>query len=48
MGKLFNLFLSEDVAQLEAFKETLTDEKEIAEVEAKIAELKAKAEKKED
>jgi hypothetical protein len=41
----FGLFLfSEEIAQLEAFKKTLTDPTEIAEVDAKIAKLKAESE----
>lgn len=42
MGKYGFIFFSEEIAQLEAFKRTLTDEVEIAEVDKQIAELKAK------
>lgn len=45
MGVLF-IFLSKDIAQLEAYKATLKDPKKIAKVDARIAELKAKEEKK--
>lgn len=42
MGKYGFFFFSEEIAQLEAFKQTLTDEVEIAEVDKQIAELKVK------
>ena len=35
-------FFSKEIAQLEAFKATLTDPAEIAEVDRQIAELRAK------
>ena len=41
MGDFGFLFFSEKLAQLEAFKKTLTDPAEIAKVDAEIAELKA-------
>ena len=44
MGRYGPIFFSEEIAQLEAFKKTLTNPTEIAEVEAKIAKLKAEAE----
>ena len=48
MGMFGTLFFSEQVTQLEAFKATLKDPAEIADVEKTIALLKAKeAEKKE-
>lgn len=42
MGRWGIIFFSEEIAQLEAFKKTLTDPAEIAEVERKIAELREK------
>jgi hypothetical protein len=42
MGYFGPLFFSEKIAQLKAFRATLTDEKQIAEVDAEIAELEAK------
>lgn len=42
MGDFGWFFFSEKIAQLEAFKKTLTDPAEIAKVDAEIAELKAK------
>ena len=44
MGWLGSLWLSEDITQLEDFKKTLSDPEEIAEIDEKIATLKAKAE----
>jgi hypothetical protein len=46
MGKWGTFFFSERITQLEAFKATLKDPSEIAKVDAEIAELKAKEEKK--
>ena len=42
MGGMFGWFFSKDVAQLEAYKKTLKDEKEIERVQKRIDELKAK------
>lgn len=42
MGKWGILFFSEEIAQLEAFKKTLTSADEIAEVDKQIEELRAK------
>lgn len=42
MGGMFSWFFSKDVAQLEAYKKTLKDEKEIERVQKRIDELKAK------
>jgi hypothetical protein len=42
MGQWGFFLFSEKLAQLEAFKKTLTDPAEIAKVDAEIAELKAK------
>lgn len=44
MGRWGSLWMSEDIAQLEAFKKTLSDPEEIAKIDEKIATLKAKAE----
>lgn len=46
MGDFGWFFFSEKIAQLEAFKKTLTDPAEIAKVDAEIAELKAKQKEK--
>lgn len=47
MGEWGWFLFSEKIAQLKAFRATLTDAKQIAEVDAEIAELEAKqAEKK--
>lgn len=45
MGVLL-VFLSEEIAQLESFKATLKDEKQIAELEEIIKSLKEKAKEK--
>ena len=45
MGRYGTLFFSGEVAQLEAFKKTLTDPSEIADVEKTIELLKAKEKK---
>lgn len=42
MGMFGFIFFSKEIAQLEAFKKTLTNPDEIAEVERQIAELRAK------
>ena len=42
MGKWGFLFFSEEIAQLEAFKKTLTNADEIAEIDRQIAELREK------
>lgn len=42
MGRWGYLFFSKEIAQLEAFKATLTDPADIAEVDAQIADLRAK------
>ncbi|MBR5273599.1 MAG: hypothetical protein IKU25_09475 [Clostridia bacterium] len=42
MGKWGFLFFSEKIAQLEAFKETLKDADEIAQVDETIALIKSK------
>lgn len=47
MGRYGTLFFSGEVAQLEAFKKTLTDPAEIAAVEKTIEVLKAKEKKSE-
>lgn len=44
MGWFGSLWMSEDIAQLEAFRKTLSDPEEIAKIDEKIATLKAKAE----
>lgn len=44
MGRWGFFFFSKEIEQLEAFKKTLTDPYEIAEVDAQIAELRAKEE----
>lgn len=41
MGRWGLFFLSEEIAQLEAFKATLTNSSEIAEIDRQIAELRA-------
>lgn len=46
MGDWGPIFFSEKITQLEAFKKTLTNPAEIAEVDAQIAELKEKQEAK--
>ena len=43
MGKWGVLFFSEEITQLEAYKQTLTDPAQIAEVEKQIAALRAKS-----
>lgn len=48
MGIWGSLWLSKDIAQLEAFKATLTKPEDIAKVEQRIAELKAEAEGKDE
>lgn len=45
MGVFGLFFFSDEIAQLEAFKETLTDPAEIAEIDRQIAELREKATK---
>lgn len=42
MGKWGLIFFSEEIAQLEAFKKTLTNPAEIEEVDRQIAELRVK------
>ena len=42
MGVWGTFFFSREIAQLEAFKKTLTNPAEIEEVDAQIAELRAK------
>lgn len=42
MGNFGLLFFSEKITQLKEFRKTLTDAKQIAEVDAEIAELEAK------
>lgn len=42
MGDFGWIFFSEKIEQLKAFRATLTDAKQIAEVDAEIAELEAK------
>ena len=42
MGKWGTFFFSERITQLKAFRATLTDEKQIADLDAEIAELEAK------
>lgn len=42
MGNFGMIFFSEKIAQLKEFRKTLTDAKQIAEVDAEIAELEAK------
>lgn len=42
MGKYGFFFFSEEIAQLEAFKKTLTNADEIAEVDRQIEELRVK------
>lgn len=42
MGTWGVIFFSKEIAQLEAFKSTLKDPAEIAEVDKQIAELRAK------
>ena len=44
MGMFGYFFFSEEIAQLEAFKSTLTDEAEIAKVDEAIRILKEKGE----
>lgn len=44
MGTWGLFFFSEEIAQLEAFKKTLTNPAEVAEIDRQIAELRAKAE----
>ncbi len=44
MGRFGLIFFSEEIAQLEAFKKTLTNKDEIAEIDRQIAELQKKAE----
>lgn len=44
MGWFGSLWMSEDITQLEDFKKTLSDPEEIAKIDEKIANLKAKAE----
>ena len=45
MSKWGFIFFSEEIAQLEAFKATLTNPDEIAEIDRQIAELREKAAK---
>lgn len=42
MGQWGYIFFSEEIAQLEAFKKTLTNPAEIAEIDEQIAELRKK------
>lgn len=42
MGLWGTIFFSEKIAQLEAFKKTLTNAEDIAEVDEQIADLKAR------
>ena len=42
MGRWGIIFFSEEIAQLEAFKKTLTNADEIAEIDRQIAELRKK------
>lgn len=42
MGRWGSLFFSKEIAQLEAFKATLKDEKQIAKIDEVIAMLKEK------
>ena len=42
MGRWGSIFLAKEIAQLEAFKATLKDEKQIAKVDEVIAMLKEK------
>ena len=43
MGKYGFFLFSEEITQLEAYKQTLTDPAQIAVVDKKIAELRAKS-----
>ena len=46
MGDFGFFFFSEKIAQLKEFRKTLTDPKQIAEVDAEIADLEQKQSKK--
>lgn len=48
MGLWGGWFLSDEIAQLEAFKKTLTDEEQIKQIEEIIAKLKEKNEQTDD
>lgn len=43
MGRYGLFFFSDEIAQLEAFKKTLTNPEEIAEIDRQIAELSEKS-----